>query len=116
MNMTRYKKELVDGLVHYDLPSIEGKRLYESRWHSGVFKKTGEEYDVWLNMFARDNGFYSAVDMLYYNEITNNSLIKFNDYCWTKDSYYSNNKLYLNNIDYTLDIGIEKEDDSEDEY
>ena len=110
-----YKKELINNLVHYDLPSIERKRLYENRWHSGVFKKTGEEYDVWLNMFANEQGFYSAVDMLYYNEITNNSLIKFNDYCWTKDSYY-NNRMFLNSIEYGLDIGIEEEKDSEDEY
>ena len=66
-------------------------------------------------MLAHGYGFYSAVDMLYYNEITNNSLIKFNDYCWTKDSYY-NSKLYLNNTDYNLEIGIEKENNSEDEY
>lgn len=115
MNTDSYKKELVDNLVHYDLPLVERKRLYENRWHSGVFKKTGEEYDVWLNVFAHEYGFYSAIDMLYYNEITNNSIIKFNDYCWTKDSYY-NSKLYLNNIDYNFDIEIEKGEKSEDEY
>ena len=113
--MKLYKKQIVEGLTSYLLPHEEVKRLYETRWHSGVFKKTGEEYDVWLNMFANEQGFYSAVDMLYYNEITNNSLIKFNDYCWTKDSYY-NNRMYINNIDYNLDIEIEKGEKSEDEY
>ena len=50
--MKLYKKQTVEGLVSYFLPYEETKRLYEKRFHSGVWKKTGEEFDVWLNVFA----------------------------------------------------------------
>ena len=93
--MKVYKKQVVEGRISYFLPYEERKRLYEKRFHSGVWKKTGEEFDVWLNVFAREQGFFSAVDMLYFDEITSGSLIKYNDYCWTKDSFI-NNCLYLN--------------------
>ena len=93
--MKVYKKQTVEGLTSYFLPHEEVKRLYEKRFHSGVWKKTGEEFDVWLNVFAKEQGFFSAVDMLYFDELTQGSLIKYNDYCWTKDSFI-NNGLYLN--------------------
>lgn len=111
--MKIYKKQVVEGLISYFLPYEETKRLYEKRFHSGVWKKTGEEKDVWLNLFAQKQGFYSAVDMLYFDELTHGSLIKYNDYCWTKDSFI-NSGLYLNTNNTDLEEFTRKEKEEED--
>ena len=112
--MKLYKKQIVEGLVSYLLPHEEVKRLYEKRFHSGVWKKTGEEFDVWLNVFAREQGFFSAVDMLYFDELTHGSLIKYNEYCWTKDSFI-NNCLYLNTNNTDIERFTRKEKEEKEE-
>lgn len=112
--MKVYKKQTVEGLTSYFLPHEEVKRLYEKRFHSGVWKKTGEEFDVWLNVFAKKQGFFSAVDMLYFDELTHGSLIKYNEYCWTKDSFI-NNGLYLNTSNTDLEGFTRKEKEEKEE-
>ena len=51
--------------------------------------------------------------MLYFDELTHGSLIKYNDYCWTKDSFI-NNGLYLNTNNKDLEGFTIKEREEED--
>ena len=51
--------------------------------------------------------------MLYFDELTHGSLIKYNDYCWTKDSFI-NSGLYLNTNNTDLEGFTRNEKEEED--